>query len=192
MTFINYQNLSKFSTTKNIIISAVIFILFIILFLTKFTPVEKKVCQGLPENAVILDLEPGYSADRAYEILENLNESGRKTYFRNLLTIDMAFPVIYGFFFSILIASLLRKIINKNSIAVYLILLPFAASISDIMENIIISIMISGYPARLIQLAKIASFITGIKFVITAGCILLIIVLLIILIVKATMKKFRE
>ncbi len=51
------NNYRKFGSVKNLIISAGVFFTFVILFLIQLTPVEKKICEGLPENAVILDLE---------------------------------------------------------------------------------------------------------------------------------------
>lgn len=178
------ERIKNNSSLKTVIISGVIFLVFIVLFLTKLTPVEKMICEGLPENALILDLEPGYSPERAYDILSSLNESGRNTYFRNILTIDIAFPIIYGTFLSFLISLFISKARPKRRYFDYLILLPFIVASFDIVENITISILVKSYPLKLVQLSEIANFMTLTKLSLSLPCVLVILYLSIWLIIK--------
>ncbi len=192
MIFLNYQNLMRSGSKRNLIISAGFFLVFVVLFLTKLTPVEKKICEGLPGNAVILDLEFGYSAEKAYDILDKLGVSGRATYLRNILTVDMAFPIIYGIFLTIITAFLLNKIkAQKKAVNILLYIGP-AASISDIVENIFISVLIKNFPVRLNALAQTAGIFTDIKFIFTALWFFAFLILLIFLVHKAVRKTVRE
>jgi|GEM_PF-3639214 hypothetical protein len=182
------ENIKKIGSLRNLITITIIFFLFGIIFLSGFTPIEKMICKGLPENAQILDFEYGYSVDKAYDILDRLNIEGRNTYFRNILTVDMVFPVLYGIFLLVLISFLLNKINTHKKIFLCLIYLPFIISFFDILENILISILLINFPTKLIILSNIASIFTIIKFSATIFVIVIIVYLLIFLFFRSIKK----
>jgi len=93
----------------------------------------------------ILDMEFGFSYDKALSMLTALNAEGRSFYLTRLLPLDFPFPFIYMLFFNGLIALNLKHASNVNRTK-YLLLLPAFTMLSDWIENIGIIVSLKNYP----------------------------------------------
>ena len=128
------------SNIKMIIVLAVVFIAFLVLMNGNAIGTAK--LKSITGGAGILDLEFGYSADKAYHILESQSTEGRQLY-RVMLYVDFVFPVVYMMFGVLTTGFLLKQSKIKNKAVHYLIFAPVLAMLCDWTENILILQMIS-------------------------------------------------
>ncbi|GAC1501810.1 MAG: hypothetical protein NVS2B14_14400 [Chamaesiphon sp.] len=129
----------------------------------------------VPRGGPPLDFQFWYSPERAYEMLEEYGEKGRKLYALSVLTLDFVFPIIYSLFFAVILTLLLRYSVSDESFWKNVRFLPFAAMLSDWLENFGIFIMLT-QPKRLETVAILSSIFTSIKWTListTIGAILL-------------------
>lgn len=110
----------------------------------------------------ILDMKL-YDADMVYRVFDAQGEEGRQFYKGLLLSIELVFPIVYRTFIALLISLILSRLFSVGSRFRYLCLLPFVGMLADYLENILIVIMLSNYPQRLVEIAGIAGWITFIK-----------------------------
>lgn len=135
----------------NIIFPAVVFPLF----------------QGDTAN-VPLDLQFSYSPEKAYQLLAQYSVQELKMYRILELTGDVIYPIVYGFFLSLLIFKF-----RKNSL---LVLIPLLAIVADLFENTGIVILISSLPKQLNTVASITSIFSSLKWSLIVISILLIVI----------------
>lgn len=112
-----------------------------------------------------LDLRLSYSADDAYAVIGALTPDARRLYAIVELSIDMIYPVVYAFFFFVLVRWLLGKIPAQPKWLERAALVPFAAMLFDWLENIGIVAMIARFPDRPGALAPLSSAMTTLKWV---------------------------
>jgi len=108
-----------------------------------------------------------YDANEAFPI-----DEGRAFYTNFELTVDLIYPIVYTFFFSLLISFLLRRSFDKTSRLHLLNLLPFGAWLFDLIENICIVILLSSFPAEEPAIATILMVANGIKWLFAGASIL--------------------
>lgn len=126
-----------------------------------------------------LDINPGFSPPEAYSFLESLGAEGRAFYQKVELTIDIAYPLVYGLFIVALLQLLLKGVFPKNSFLQKLALLGFLGSVFDILENTCIAVLIQLYPQPNDGLATLISVSGVLKFAfIGLGFVLAIFLLL--------------
>jgi hypothetical protein len=101
-------------------------------------------------------------------------EQGRSVYRIFALTADIAYPIIYSIFLGLAITFLFRRIFPLESGLQKLNLLPFAALVFDVLENLGIVALLSTYPQKFTWLAVITSLINFIKWVCAGGSTLLV------------------
>ncbi|MDD2983704.1 MAG: hypothetical protein PHQ74_09975 [Crocinitomicaceae bacterium] len=152
--------LEKFSNWRILLVLLVLNIVFPAVVFPLF--------QGDPAN-VPLDLQFSYSPTKAYELLAQFSAADLKLYRILELTGDIAYPIIYGVFLSLLIFKLSRNTIFSS--------IPLLAIVADILENSGIVILISSLPKELHTLASITSIFSSLKWILIVCSMLLIIVL---------------
>ncbi len=122
----------------------------------------------------IPDISINYSTSDLFSFLNCIGPEGRFNYQIMHLTIDLTFPLIYGFFFF----ELSRHLIMKMNIRHKLILMiGFLASIFDFLENFSLIYISKKYPVRLEGIAGAVKYFTITKFTFISLSILLVIVL---------------
>jgi hypothetical protein len=139
-------------------------VLYVIFVMSTVMPFGAGLQHDMPKDVIILDLQHGYSVQGAYDLLEHIGPLGRAEYKRNLLTIDIVFPLLYGLMFISLIGGLLKKINLSSRILNLVLFVPVAAAACDILENLSIVGMISFYPIKIFPVARAASMFTQAKF----------------------------
>jgi hypothetical protein len=110
-------------------------------------------------------------------------------FYRNVeLTVDIIYPIVYLFFFGLLLSWLFQRGFASNSPIRKLNVLPVGAWFFDLLENITIVILLSIYPdSQPTGLAWILIILTHIKWLFAGASILLILVGLI----MAIKNKFK-
>ncbi len=125
--------------------------------------------QAASPNAIPLDLQFSYSPEKAYQLLANFSSEELKNYMLVELTLDVAYPVIYG----LLLAFLIFKLSQKTALAI----LPIIVLFLDYLENIGIVTLIHYYPQKLTTIATITSLFTSLKWSLVVVSVVVILVL---------------
>ncbi len=144
---------------------------------------------GFSKGMKLLDMQPtGYNLDYVDNLFKTLGESGRKIYLTNQIPVDMIYPLLFGFTYSILLVYFLRKLHKLKSPFTYLSLLPMIAGIADYLENIGIVVMLKSYPVLTETTVYITNTFSVIKSSSTSIFFIALIVILIILGIKFVKK----
>lgn len=120
--------------------------------------------EAITHHAGTLD-QTSYDADKAYEILTQQGEAGRRFYTRLLLTTELVFPAIYRTFNVLFIAFLWGRWLRPESRWRRLALLPFLGMAADYLENGLTLILLVAYPGRLDVVATVGSVVSSFKWV---------------------------
>jgi hypothetical protein len=92
------------------------------------------------------------------------------------LTVDIIYPIVYLFFFGLLLSWLFQRGFAPNSPIRKLNVLPLGAWFFDLLENITIVSLLSLFPAQPTGLAWVLIILTHIKWLFAGASILLILV----------------
>lgn len=125
-------------------------------------------------HADLLDARQWYSPEEAATLLEGLGASGRSLYAWTEISLDLAFPVLYGLLFALLLARVFRY-------GRVWPLLPLAAAVADLLENALIATLAWTYSGGATPLAWAAAVFTALK----SGLLLLALVALLVGSVRA-------
>ncbi len=115
-------------------------------------------------NFETLDMQPSYSPERAYQLIDSYGAEGRQYYARIELTLDLIYPILNALMFSTLIIFLFRRVFPMESFWQKLPLLGPIVMIVDFLENASIVTMLLSYPRRLDFVARAANLFTVTKF----------------------------
>jgi len=95
----------------------------------------------LTHGAGILDLEWHYDAEGAYQLLTSQGEAGRALYRLGLWTLDIVIPVAVSMWLAIGITLAQRRLADWQCRARYLSLFPIVAGMSDLLDNILVTVL---------------------------------------------------
>lgn len=152
--------LQQLNKAKPTIIYLILLAVFYFLFFTPATPIGKFFLADLPAETPVLDLQGGYTVEQAYETITIFQDKGRLAYLRNLLTIDIVLPILYGLAFSALIELLFFWLKVQSPWERLGVMIPWLAAFFDIFENLTISGLIFMYPQQIPLLAQLANVFT--------------------------------
>lgn len=99
------------------------------------------------ESAGPLDLLFFYTPQQAYERIAAYGESGRTAYRLTELTVDVAYPIVYSLFLSLLLSWLFQRGFAAQANIQRWNVLPLGAWLFDLLENLGIVAMLTIYPA---------------------------------------------
>jgi len=151
----------RFSSLKTFIPLLLIFLVFE-LFL--FPGAGKKIDEfNQTESTKIPDLQPGFSAESFYQIIDSMNMPAQAYYYKLELTLDLIFPLVYGLMLSVLMSLLYYKK-DETQTYFWLNLLPLFAMMFDYGENIFIAKLLRIYPIRSPIYADAAGFCNVLKW----------------------------
>ncbi|MFO7862420.1 MAG: hypothetical protein R6U85_00320, partial [Salinivirgaceae bacterium] len=142
--------LSKKSSKFSIALLLILYIIFSVVIFPFF-----KNLYGLQDQA-LLDVLFGFTPERAYEIITDYGNLGRRGIFIITGIVDFLYPLIYGPLLALLLS---RLIINLDCTISgrLIILVPFVAVLFDYIENAGIIFMIADYPNMNIAIAWLTS-----------------------------------
>jgi hypothetical protein len=162
--------IKRLASYKTILPAFLLFITVLILMLKG--PFGSERIKELSAGLGTLDMRFLYSPSDAAELFERLGAAGRQTYTR-LLTFDFAFLMSYMMMQSLLISALIRKA-NLPERWNKLNLLPILRSLLDAIENCLLLVLLTAYPAQYPAMAVIASVFTTVKLGINYAYIALV------------------
>lgn len=100
-----------------------------------------------------------------------------RIFYRNVeLSVDIIYPIVYLFFFGLLISWLFERGFAPTSPIRKFNILPVGAWLFDLFENIAIVSLLAIYPSQPIALAWVLILLTHIKWLFAGGSILMILV----------------
>ncbi len=151
--------LSKYATPRIIIALFALLVLFEVLFMQILGPRFLELSNGTN----LLDMTTFYSADQAYEMIENYGPDGR-AFYNYVQLADLFFPVVYTLFFAALLTYLLKRRNLLETRWRRLALFPLLAGLCDWLENAGIFTMLHLYPARMDTVATFTNLFCMVKF----------------------------
>ena len=155
-----------------------IFILFILdgFFAGFLLPLIQGMMQGGQGGIQPLDLMMFATPAQYFEMLGKYGE-GNLIFYRNVeLTVDIVYPIVYLFFFGLLISWLFQRGFASNSPMRKFNIVPLGAWFFDLLENITIVILISVYPSQPMALGWLLTLVGSIKWLFAGASIVLILV----------------
>jgi hypothetical protein len=153
--------LIRLATVRNLILFFGLFIL----TTSVIFPLMTSLIEAPAGELETIDTKLCYSPEELQAIMAAYGEQGRRIYALSHLTADVLFPLVYAFFFGLLISYLFQRSFSPDSWVQRLNLTPFALLILDLMENTGLVILLLSYPTSLVGLAQITGIITSIKWV---------------------------
>lgn len=159
--------------------SLLLFLALMVLFATVIVPTAQSKLMGFSNGVDLIDLLLSYSPDTVYRMIEAYGDEGRPYYRNFAMSFDLAYPVVYSVFLSLLIGWLLQRVTPAASRWRLLNLLPFGGMLFDWLENASVIAMLTSYPAVTPNLARIGSLCTSLKWGFSALSMLLLVSLLV-------------
>ncbi len=156
-------------------------IIFILLLLDAFflgflLPLIQGMMQDGRGGVQPLDLMLFAPPEKIFGMIERYGEYGRPFYRNVELTVDIVYPIVYLFFFGLLISWLFQRGFASTSPVRKFNIIPLGAWSFDLLENIVIVILLSVYPSQPIALAWILTLLSTIKWFFAGASMLLILV----------------
>ena len=155
----------------------VIILLFLDAFFSGFLlPLIQGMMQDGQGGVQPLDLMMFATPQKIFGMIERYGEYGRPFYRNVELTVDIIYPIVYLFFFGLLISWLFQRGFASTSPMRKFNIIPLGAWFFDLLENIFIVTLLSIYPSQPAGLAWILILLTTIKWLFVGAIILLILV----------------
>lgn len=134
------------------------------------------------QQFLIPDARPGYSVEEISRLFDNWGKEGRVIYRQMLLQVDLLYPLVYSFFFFLLLNF---GVSSRYPSYRYWAYLPFLTAIFDYAENLSILHLLHTYPEIPEFWCRFASAMTIAKWL----TLLLVFIALIILLVAYVLKQ---
>ena len=136
------------------------------------------------------DLKVYYNSEQLYKMFDKMDSKAIETYKKEIITLDILYPIIYGLLFISLILVLGNKLNISEKKLNLIIFIPLISIIFDIIENISNFYIISNLPQR-IGLASFSGFFTLIKWLSIFISLLIILYYSIMLLLKRLKESSR-
>lgn len=134
-----------------------------------------------------LDLMLFAAPEKIFGMIERYGEFNRPFYRNVELTVDIIYPIVYLFFFGLLISWLFQRGFASSSPMRKYNILPLGSWFFDLLENMAIVTLLSIFPSQPTAFAWILMLLTTVKWLFAGASILLILTGL----VMAIKNKFR-
>lgn len=162
----------RFSTGWIVLIGLVVFLAFSMLTLPKQNAMTAFYSQGLggPDTSLF------YSGSQLLQMAEVYGEEGRAAFITARWGFDLAFPLIYTFFYITSISYFFKRGLRRETGLPLVNLVPLAAFFFDLAENVATTVVMAAYPQRETWGQLLAPAITPLKWVFVAGSALLVLI----------------
>jgi hypothetical protein len=114
-------------------------------------------------GGVLLDVKPSFSEEAIYTRIESYGESGRQNYLLRNVTVDIILPLTVLPFLWLLMGHAVARFQVGKIARIFLLSMPLAYVIFDLVENASVVAMLANYPERLTFLASVLPYLTVIK-----------------------------
>lgn len=152
-------------------------------------PGQSRIAQTYSQGKGSPDTSLFYSASDLYEMAGLYGEQGRQAYLNARWTFDLAFPLIYTFFFITSISWLLDHILPLGSKWRLLNLVPVSAFILDLLENTATSLVMARYPLHCPPGEFFAPLLTPMKWLTVVASMLIVVISLVYYLVVTARRK---
>jgi len=144
-----------------------------LLFAGLVLPGLGKISAGAEEGGAlpIPDLSLWYSASSLYALAAAYGPVGRSAFIRSHFSLDLIWPAIYLLFLSSAISFSSKRAFRLGSPWRRSNLLPLAAVIFDLLENLACSLVMFRYPDQTPLLDSAAGYFTSIKWIFVASSV---------------------
>lgn len=155
-----------------------IFVLFLLdAFFSGFLlPLVQGMIQDGKGGVQVLDLMLFATPAKIFAMIERYGEYNRPFYRTVELTVDIIYPIVYLFFFGLLISWLFQRGFASDSPMRKYNIMPLGAWFFDLLENIAIVILLSVFPSQPTALAWILALVSTIKWFFVGATILLVLI----------------
>lgn len=150
-----------------------------VVFYTSITTVGQYFWKMFPDGLVIPELMASYNLDSFYNVLNVLGVAGRRAYLRNLVILDIVFPLLYAGFLMAFLAKLLKSLPSFGARWRFVLYIPVFTACFDLLENGAIMLLILFFPRQIPFLVSIANGFTNMKWNGFNLCLLLVVALVI-------------
>ena len=151
----------RISTGWVALISAVVFVVFSVLVL----PVESAKVDAYSQGLGGPDTSLFYSGKMLLQMADVYGETGRAAFLKARWGFDLAFPLIFTFFFITSISFVFKKALAGSQTLPLLNLIPLLGCIFDLAENTATSVVMAAYPLRDTWGQFLAPVFTPIKWI---------------------------
>ncbi len=179
----NNIKLKKLYNLNGILLSTVVFIIFIVLVL----PWVSNMMDGFG-NVQSPDTLFTYSSDKLFSITHDYGYEGRRMYLIQRFTFDLIWPLVYGVFCLSLIGFAVTRFDSLMKYK-YLVYVPVIAVIMDYLENLLVSLVFIMYPTESRIIAILASVSTSIKWIYVSLSMILAMVSILYIVTTIIQKK---
>jgi len=153
---------------------ALICLLIFLVFSATQLPAQSAQAAVYSASAGTPDTSLFYTPAALYRMAESYGSAGRAAYLHARFTFDLAFPLVYGAFLASTLSFLLGRALDENHRWRWLNLIPLAAMLFDLLENICAARVMAVYPAPQPLAAALAAVFTPLKWLFVGGSYLLL------------------
>lgn len=164
---------ARLSTRVPLWLALAALVLFVV-FTATVLPWQASVSSAYTVRAPAPDGSFFYSADDLYAAAQAWGEQGRAAYVRARLSFDVIWALVYGLFLTTALAWLGGRATPLSSRWRRLVLLPVLVVLLDYAENVCTATVMARYPQPTPVLANVATGFTAAKWVLLAGCFVLV------------------
>lgn len=162
----------RVSTGWVTLLGVTVFVLFTVLVL----PVESARMDAYSQGLGSPDTSLFYNGEKLLQMAEVYGEAGRSAFLTARWGFDLAFPLIYTFFFITSTSFLFKKGLGSNSNLLPFNLIPLLGLFFDLAENTATSLVMAAYPLRNSWGLFLAPVFTPLKWIFVAISMLLLII----------------
>jgi hypothetical protein len=123
-----------------------LFVLFFGITFFVFPSYQYRLNEIAGQEVKSLDTRFSYTLKEVRMDFEKLGVAGRSLYSSIVGGVDMLYPLVYGLFFILILANLLKRTIGPGSKLMLLALLPILGVVCDYLENINTLSLLRNYP----------------------------------------------
>jgi hypothetical protein len=164
------------------------FLLFGFITFYLFPHYQLQLSQAAGEEIKPLDVRFSYSLSEVNYLFNKLGVEGRELYKKVVGRVDMIYPIIYGFFFGLTLAYLLKKISRRKPKLILIALLPVFGVLFDYLENLNTLNLLRQYPNIEEHGVSWGKQVTMIKHMFLFASLALILLLAISLLIKTAIQ----
>jgi hypothetical protein len=175
----------RFSTGWIALAGLVIFLVFSMLTLPEQSAQTAAYSQGLggPDTSLV------YNGTMLRQMAETYGVEGRAAFLKARWTFDLAFPLVFTFFFVTSISWLFNRTLRLDSQFRMINLLPLLGMLFDYAENTATSLVMANYPNENLLAQVLAPIFTPIKWLFVGLSLLLVMIGLVLWIKKRIIKQ---
>ncbi|PKN98626.1 MAG: hypothetical protein CVU43_15915 [Chloroflexi bacterium HGW-Chloroflexi-5] len=175
----------RFSTLWVALLGLAVFVVFSVLVL----PVESARADAFSQGMGGPDTSFFYSGDTLLQMAEVYGEEGRAAFLKARWGFDLAFPLIFTFFFITSISYLFKKGLAGSQSLPLVNLIPLLGFVFDLAENTATSVVMAAYPLRDTWGQFLAPVFTPVKWIFVSISMVLLVIGLLLWLKKGIMRS---